>query len=136
LISITFVETELEELWDRLEAWQNNTEQGMTRDKYFSMCDQLNQEPNPTRIPPDLEDFPVDVQKALIIFNKLGDRVVADIGYLGKDYTQLPVYFDAYNITNKRLCLEVLLRLDSRLIKNSADKMKAEREKIKRQNKP
>jgi serine/threonine protein kinase len=61
----------------------------MTKDKYLDMCDQLNKEPEDHEMPPELTDFPLDVQKAVIVFNKLGDKILADIGYLGKDYTLL-----------------------------------------------
>ncbi len=108
----------------------------MTRDKYLMICEQLGEEPNPEKFPPEITDFPEDIQKAILIFNKLGDRVAADIGYLGKDYTQLPVYLDVYDIKNKVLFLETLLRLDAKMIAKSAAMMKAERDKIKRASKP
>jgi len=56
------------------------------------MCEQIGKEPDPEEIPPEVEDFPLDVQKALLLYNKLGDRIYPDIGYLGKDYTQLPIW--------------------------------------------
>ena len=95
----------------------------------------MGEEPNPDKIPPDVGDFPTDVQKAMILFNKLGDRIFPDIGYLGKDYTQLPVYMDVYEVEDKRIFLETLLRLDSKVIEKSAAQMKAERDKIRRANK-
>ena len=104
----------------------------MTRDRYFSMCDQLGEEPDPDRIPPEIDDFPLDVQKAMLLFNKLGDRVFPDIGYLGKDYTQLPIYMDVYEVEDRKIFLETLLRLDSKIIQQSAAALKAEREKLKR----
>lgn len=104
----------------------------MTAEKYFNMCEQLNQEPDPEKIPPEIDDFPLEVQKAILIFNKLGDRIYPDIGYIGKDYTQINTYMDVYGIQNRELFLEVLLRLDSHVIKTSQAKMKSEREKLKR----
>jgi hypothetical protein len=122
----------VEEAWQRLETWQNNFSAGMTAEKYFSVCEQTGEEPDPQRIPPEVTDFPSDVQKAMILFNKLGDRVYPDIGYLGKDYTQLPIYMDVYEVEDRRLFLETLLRLDSKLIEKSAAQLKAERDKMKR----
>lgn len=104
----------------------------MTADRYYAMCEQLGKEPNPDEIPPEVSDFPEDAQKAILLFNKLGDRVLPDIGYLGKDYTQLPVYMDVYEVEDRKLFLETLLRLDSKLIQKSAAQMKAERDKLKR----
>ena len=105
----------------------------MTRQKYFEVCAQMEVDPNPEKIPPEVSDFPVDVQKAIILFNKLGDRIVADIGYLGKDYTQLPVYMEVYEVEDKKLFLETLLRLDARIIEKSAAAMKSARDKAKAQ---
>jgi len=107
---------ETNEVWNRLERWQNNIEVDITLDKYLSMCEQLGEEPNPDKMPPEVSDFPVDVQKAMMLFNKLGDRIYPDIGYLGKDYTQLPIYIKVYEIENTELFLETLLRLDSKVI--------------------
>lgn len=107
----------------------------MTKEKYFMMCEQLNKEPEPHEIPPDLYDFPIDVQKAIIVFNKLGDRIYPDIGYLGKDYVQLPIHIEVNEVQNKKIFLETLIRLDAKIIEKSATTLKSERDKIKRQSK-
>jgi hypothetical protein len=104
----------------------------MTREAYFTMCEQLEKEPDPDEIPPDLEDFPEEVQQAIITFGKLGDRIVADIGYLGKDYTSLSLHMDLLNLDNRSIFVETILRLDERLITKSAESMKRERDKLKR----
>ena len=104
----------------------------MTKERYFEICSQMGDEPNPDRIPPDVEDFPLDVQRALILFNKLGDRVLPDIGYLGKDYSQVPTLMEVYEVEDKKLFLEALLRLDARLIEKSQAEMKAARERLKK----
>ena len=122
-----FVQNETEELWKRLEQWQQNFKNNMTAEKYFTICEQMGQEINPDKIPPDIQDFPSDVQKAMVLFNKLGDRVLPDIGYLGKDYTQLSIYMDVYEVEDRRIFLETLLRLDSELIKKSAEEIKLAR---------
>jgi hypothetical protein len=96
------------------------------------MCEQLEKEPDPDEIPPDLEDFPEEVQQAILTFGKLGDRIVADIGYLGKDFTALPLHMDLLDLDNKSIFVETILRLDERLITKSAEAMKRERDKMKR----
>lgn len=112
--------------------WQHNLEHNLNRESYFEMCKQLNEEPEYDKIPPELEDFPEDVQLAISIFGKLGDIVVADIGYLGKDYTALPLHMQIAEITDQEVFLETLLRLDERVKKRSAEMMQREREKLKR----
>lgn len=104
----------------------------MTKEKYLSMCEQLNQEPLEEKCPPDFSDFPLPVQQAIEVFNKLGDRVVADIGFLGKDYTALPLHMEILGIDNKDIFLETLLRLDASMIKRSSDEMKKARDKMKK----
>lgn len=107
----------------------------MTAERYFTLCEQMGKEPDPKEIPPDVQDFPADIQKAMVLFNKLGDRIFPDIGYLGKDYTQLPIYMEVYEVKDKQLFLETLLRLDSKLIQKSAADLKAERARIKQASK-
>lgn len=126
------MQEEREEALNRLEKLYNNLDAKMTRDRYLEMCKQLGKEPNPDKIPPDWEDFPEEVQVAINIFNYLGDRVYPDIGYVGKDYTNLPVLFEIYGVNDKELALQVLSFLDSRAIKKSAEHMKAEYDKLKR----
>jgi len=101
----------------------------MTKARYLDMCSQLGTEPDPLKMPPDISDFPDVVQEALGIFNKLGDRIAADIGYLGKDYSILSVYLN--DIEDKDTFLEVLAWLDGKVIVESAEEMKRAREKLK-----
>lgn len=122
---------EKEEAKKRLERMYNNLDAKMTRDRYLDMCEQLGKEPNPTEIPPDWEDFPEIIQIAILIFNTLGDRVYPDIGYIGKDYTNLPVLIDIYGIEDSEFLLDILSWLDSRAIKQSAEHIKREHEKLK-----
>jgi len=107
----------------------------MTKDRYLEMCEQLNQEPDPERMPPEASDFPDLVIDAINCYNGLGDNVVADIGFVGKDYTSLSHYLEIYDVNNiedKSLFLEILNFLESRAIKHSQEQMKKEREKLKR----
>tara|TARA_R110000744_G_scaffold340107_1_gene445269 strand:- start:207 stop:503 length:297 start_codon:yes stop_codon:yes gene_type:complete len=96
------------------------------------MCEQLGQEPHEDEIPPDFEDFPYIAIDAMNTFSMLGDKVVPDIGYLGKDFTNLPHYMDIYEVKDKELFLEILTYLESRAINHSQEQLKREREKLKR----
>ena len=104
----------------------------MTADRYLEMCEQLGNEPDPEKIPPDWDDFPDIVSATFYIFNNLGDRVYPDIGYVGKDYTNLSTYFDVYGIEDKEFALEVLTFLDNEAMKKSSEGLKREHEKLKR----
>lgn len=126
------MQAEREEALKRLEKLYNNLDAKMTQDRYLEMCSQLGKEPNPDEMPPEIGDFPEVVQVAMVIFNTLGDRVYPDVGYVGKDYTNLPVLVDIYGVEDLELCMDVLSFLDSRAIKTSSDQLKKEREKLKR----
>lgn len=109
-----------------------NLDTGMTRNKYLDMCEQLGKEPSDREIPPDWEDFPEIIQHAINTFNQLGDRVYPDIGYTGKDYTNLLHYIEIYDITDKEFFLELISWLDSRAIKKASENLKRQYDKLKR----
>ena len=104
----------------RLESLFQNSDTGMTRDKYLDMMEQLGKEPVESEIPPDFDDLPEIVVQAVSTFNMLGDRAYPEIGYVGKDYTNLPHYIDVYGIEDKEYFLEILAWLDARAIKKTS----------------
>ena len=104
----------------------------MTRDRYLDMMEQLGKEPHPDEIPPDFEDLPEIIVHAVSTFNSLGDRVYPEIGYVGKDFTNLNYFIEVYEIEDIEYFLEILSWLDSRAIKKSSEQMKKEYDKLKR----
>ena len=104
----------------------------MTRDKYFTMMEQLGQEPKEHEIPPDWQDFPDEVIHAINVYGLLGDRIFPEVGFTGKDYTNLPIYLESYEVKDKEFFLEILNILDSRAIKKSSEALKKEYDKLKR----
>jgi len=89
---------------------------------------------DPKVMPVAIEDFPDIVLIAINIFNRLGDRVYPEIGYIGKDYTNLLMYMEMLGVEtpDKDFFLEVIEWLDARAIKKSAESLKREYDKIKR----
>ena len=106
----------------------------MTKDRYLEMMDQLGKEPIESEIPPGPEDFPDIVLDAIQTFNSLGDRIYPDIGYVGKDYTKLPLYMKINEVEDEELFLSILVRLDAEAIDAASKKLKAEINKMKRKN--
>jgi len=106
----------------------------MTADRYFEMQEQMGLPIEEDKIPPTLEDFPEEVLDAMEIFNRLGDRVYPEIGYIGKDYTNLSLYMNIYSIQeeNRDFLLEIIEWLDTRAIKKAAEELKRQYDKIKR----
>jgi len=111
-----------------------NLDTGMTRDRYFEMQEQMGHEPEEDMIPPDMDDLPELCHIALDVYNRLGDRVYPEIGFIGKDYTKLETYINVQGIEEgeKDLFLEIIEWLDSRAIKQSAEQLKREYAKLKR----
>lgn len=120
-------------MWQRLEKWQNNFDIGMTKDRYLSMCEQLGQPPSEEKCPPGVEDFPAPLQQAIEVFNRLGDRVYPDIGYIGKDFTSLDLHMRAVGVSKEDIDIfsEAIARLDAYMIKKSAEQMRKARDSAK-----
>jgi len=127
-----FVEEQTELLWQRLEQWHKQSSGGMTKEKYISIQQELGREIDPEKCPPGVEDFPDIVIDALNIYDRLGNRMYPDIGYVGKDYTNLPIYLKLYQIDNVELLMEILSRLDAHAIKASYQEIKRAHDKLKR----
>jgi hypothetical protein len=65
----------------------------------------------------------------------LGDRLYGDVGYIGKDFTNLPFIFTHFHITEqveKDWVFELLLFLDNRAIAESRKQIKASYDKMKK----
>jgi len=105
----------------------------MTPDRYFEMQEQRGLEIIEEDIPPSVEDMPSTVLDAITVFNSLGDRVYPEIGYIGKDYTNLQSYMKVFSIEKENeFFFQVLQWLDARAIKESSEQLKREYDKIKR----
>ena len=115
-----------------MKVYLKNDAVGMTKDQYLRMVEQTGEEIDWDRCPADIEDFPSSVHTAMNIFNSCGNRMASDIGYMGKDFTNLPYYIEFYGVEDKQLFLEILTWLESRAIDRSHESMKREREKLKR----
>jgi hypothetical protein len=101
----------------------------MTYEKYMSLREQMGKEPIESEIPVQGEDLPMVAQIAINTFNMMNDRISADIGYLGKDYSILDTLLS--DVDQKSLCVEVILWLDKKHIAKSQSIMEKEREKLK-----
>lgn len=99
------------------------------------MCEQLGVPPKVEEIPADWDDLPEIAQLAINMFNQLGDRIYPEIGYIGKDYSNLDLLISLNEIIDKELLLDILLWLDNRAIKQSSEKLKREYDKIKNRKK-
>ena len=107
----------------------------MSKEQYLRMCEQTGEEIDWDKCPPDSEDFPESTLTALNVFHTLGDRIGSDVGYIGKDFTNLNFILSDYLITEKNQIewtYELILFLERRAIEDSRKRMKAEYDKIKK----
>ena len=99
------------------------------------MCEQTGEEIDWDRCPPDTEDFPEIILTTMNIFNSLGDRIYGDVGFVGKDFTNLNFILQVYKIETtpeKDWVFEILLFLERRAIEASRKQLKSEYDKMKR----
>ena len=97
------------------------------------MCEQTGQEIDWKKCPPDILDFPDIVIDAINIFHSMGDRIYPDVGYTGKDFTNLSMLMKIHYIEShqKEYLYELLMTLDAHSIDESQRKIKAEYDKLK-----
>lgn len=71
----------------------------MTKESYFEMCEQLGTEPVESEIPIDFDDFPIEVQQALLVYRMLRDEWEGMNGiYLGKSLLGIQEIMEAMEI--------------------------------------
>lgn len=88
----------------------------MTKDQYFEMCEALGTEPLDEEIPVDTEDFPVEIQLCLSVYNKLKDEWDGMNGiYLGKSYAGFTDILDALEFPkeDRKFLVDIITVLDS-----------------------
>jgi len=76
-----------------------NSNVSMTKESYFEMCEQLGTEPIESEIPIDFDDFPIEVQQALLVYRMLRDEWEGMNGiYLGKSLLGIQEIMEAMEI--------------------------------------
>lgn len=82
-----------------LKSFFQNSNVGMTKDAYFELCEALGNEPVEEEIPVEMDDFPMEVQVAIHVYNKLRDEWEGMSGtYMGKSLVGLKDILDIYEI--------------------------------------
>jgi hypothetical protein len=109
----TFKESEVKDLFDILDKFLRDLDSPISKEQYLATMQELGQEPDYKKIPLGFEDIPNDCQLAFNIYSKLGNRVYGDVGFTGKDYTNLPILIEIYHIWDKDLLLDLLNSIDA-----------------------
>lgn len=119
LTSKLFVQEELEHNFDQLDRYLNQTQGKITKEQYLKLMEQRGQEPDPKKIPLEFDDLSPDTQIAFSIYHRLGNRVDGNVGFVGKDYTNLPYFVEAYEINDKLYLLDLLVAIEVHYIKEN-----------------
>lgn len=123
-------------MWLRLDRWIENFNKGWTKEKYLSLCAQVGDTPKAEKCPPGFEDLPEPVRQAIEVYNKLGDRVYPDVGFIGKDYTLAKLLMEQMGVANEEIFIDALVRLDAEMKRESQEQLKNARKAAERGKKP
>ena len=93
------------------------------------MCEQLGDEPDPEKMPPEYSDYPLEVQQAILVHSYLHDTWDGTSGYyMGKDQAALGTVLDILDIEDKKTVLYFFKAIEDRH-SNRLNKQVSERQK-------
>jgi len=93
-----------------------NSNVSMTKDKYFEMCEMLNEEPVEENIPVEFDDFPLEVQQAFAAYRMLRDEWDSMNGiFLGKSLIGINDVLEAteIDIDDRKFIITLIRTIDS-----------------------
>jgi len=97
-------------------------------DTYLEICDQKGIEPDPDEMPPEIGDYPYEVQVAFFVHDLLPDRVEGMSGhYMGKDMSALGTMLDIWEVQDRKTILYFIKHIEAR--NSGAINKKAERQR-------
>jgi len=108
-------EEQREQINVQLESYYHNAAVGMTKENYFEMCETLGSEPLDSEIPVEYDDFPIEVQEAIRIYNNLQDNWDYMGGnYIGKNLNGFKDILSIFEVDPQdyRAVYELIMRID------------------------
>ena len=108
----------------------------MSLEAYLRMCEQLGKEPNPDEMPPDMGDFPLEIQEAFIIHSMLPDRWDGMSGsYLGKDWSALESLLNIQGVEDKKTVCYFLKNVEAHHTMSINAELKRKQDAMRRKSK-
>ena len=84
-------------------------------DTYLKICEQTGEVPDERKLPPEIGQYPTEVQEAFLIHGLLPDRWEGMSGYyMGKDMSALKALLDIYEIKDKKVVVYFLKHIESK----------------------
>lgn len=109
-------EQQREEIDQQLKSYFQNQKVGMTKDRYFEMCEALNSQPVESQIPVEFEDLVQELQEVMVIYNHLQDCWDYMGGnYIGKNFSYIDTVFRIFEVPKnlEKFYFEYLLKVDN-----------------------
>ena len=107
----------------------------MDVEKYLRICEQLGQEPDPTKMPLEISTFPDEVQVAFFMFNLLSDRWEGMSGsYMGKDWSHCSQLFSLYEVEEPKIIMYFMKLYEGLLVQHRAEEAERKRKASERKN--
>ena len=102
----------------------------------MSICEQLGEEPDPTKMPLDTSDFPPEVQTAFFMFSLLPDHYEGMSGtYMGKYWDGIDYFFKLYDVEEPRITLYFMKMYEGIIITHRAEEAERKRKADERRSK-
>ena len=93
-----------------------NSNVSMTKERYFEMCEMLNEEPKEEDIPIEFDDFPIEVQQAFSAYRMLRDEWDSMNGvFLGKSLIGINDVLEAteIDIDDRKFIISLIRVIDA-----------------------
>ena len=104
-------------------------------EKYLKICEELGEEPDPERMPPDASVFPLEVQVAFFVYNHLSDRYEGMSGtYLGKEWGPCFKLFELFEVEDTVVTHFFMKMIERLTITHSAKLAEKDRKQRERKN--
>ena len=127
MTQIRFAQKQIDSLWPLLDRYYDNASLGITKESYLEIIEQLGEEYDDDRAPPDINDFPTEVHLAMGVFNSMPDKIDGMAGFVGKDYSCLGILLEIKDIPKNLhgLVLHIITYLNNKAIKDYQAKQKS-----------
>jgi hypothetical protein len=92
------------------------------------MCRQLGKEPDPSRIPVSINNFPEEVQYAFLVFQHMPDRWEGmSSTYMGKDWSSAEFFLDLFDVEDRKIVVFFISKIESFYTKATNEKLQRQR---------